>query len=82
VAAAEVQVKKAEEALKEAVKLQSAGLLTKGEVLQLEVALDSARAALDELQYRHAILMTAYRNLTGREILPPSLTEAADDGLD
>lgn len=48
------------------------GLVAKGDLLEAEMAVSSAKHTLADLKYSHASLTAAYRNITGRAIIPAS----------
>ena len=48
------------------------GLAVEGDVIQAEAKLAAARQALSKMQYAHVSSAAAYRNLTGRKIIPES----------
>ena len=70
IASTEESIKLTETALRVTQIRYDVGMAARYEVVQAEVDLASARYGLTEMQYSHVSATAAYRNLTGRTILP------------
>jgi len=70
VASAEESVKLAEQAFHVAQVRYEVGMAARGDLVRAEADLAAARQGLAELQYAHVSAAAAYRNLTGRTIIP------------
>lgn len=70
IAAAEQGVAAAEQALATAKLRFDVGMATQGDVIGAQTDLETARETLKVLKYNHATALSAYRNLTGRDVLP------------
>ncbi|NLO89053.1 MAG: TolC family protein [Clostridia bacterium] len=68
--AAEKAVAVAEDALRAAKLRYEVGAAVEGDVLKAEADLEAAKSTLASLKYAHATAVSAYRNLTGRDVLP------------
>ena len=69
-ASAEESVKMAEQAFHVAQVRYEVGMAARGDLIRAEADLAAARQGLAELQYAHVSAAAAYRNLTGRTIVP------------
>jgi len=69
--AAEQSVSAAEEAFRVALVQYDVGMGVEGDILAAELNLATAKNTLVGLKYNHSSTMATYRNLTGRDILPP-----------
>ena len=76
--AAEQGVAAAEQALATAKLRFDVGMATQGDVIKAQTELDTAEKTLAELKYNHATALSAYRNLTGKDVLP---VVAQEDGI-
>ena len=76
--AAEQGVAAAEQSLATAKLRFDVGMATQGDVISAQTDLDTARNALATLKYNHATALSAYRNLTGKDVLP---VFAQEDGV-
>ncbi|NLK00496.1 MAG: TolC family protein, partial [Clostridia bacterium] len=63
-------VKAAETGLKAAEVRYDVGMATEGDLLESKATLAIAKKTQAQLKYQHATATAAYRNLTGREVLP------------
>jgi len=68
--AGEQGVAAAEQALNTARLRLEVGMATQGDVIKAEADLETARSALVVLKNNHATALSAYRKLTGRDVLP------------
>lgn len=79
--AAQQGVAAAEQALATAQLRFDVGMATQGDIISAQAGLENARNTLAGLKYSHATALSAFRNLTGRDVLPVIPGEGAQNSL-